>query len=72
MDEKQYIDDKEGLILNHLYEYTYKNQRFEITLKDVFDRMVCEMNESVEYYLFKKKNYQVRLRLEVIPQKVKK
>jgi len=65
---KQYIDDDDGLVLNHGYYYIYENQRFEITLKNVFDRMVYEMNKSVENFSLKKKDYKIRLSLEIIPQ----
>ena len=72
MDGKQYINDKEGLILNHEYSYVCENQRFEITLKDVFNRMVYEMNKSVEHFSLRKENYKFKLYLEIIPQNLKK
>jgi len=72
MDEKQYVNDKEGLMLNHEYSYIYENQRFEITLKDVFNRMVYEMNKSVEHFSLRKENYKFKLCLKIIPQNLRK
>ena len=69
MNEKQYIDDKDGLVLNHEYLYIYENQRFEITLKDVFDRMINEMDKSIKHFLLRKKDYKIKLSLKVIPKK---
>ena len=71
MDKKQYIDDDDGLALNHTYTYIYGHQRFEITLKNVFDRMVYEINKSVEHFSFEKKDYKIKLNLEIIPRGVK-
>lgn len=72
MDEKQYVNDKEGLMLNHEYSYIYENQRFEITLKDIFSGMVCEINKSIDHLSLNKRDYKIKLSLKIIPKKKRK
>ena len=73
MDEKQYINDKEGLILNLDHTYIYiENQRFEITLKDIFSGMVCEINKSIDHLSLNKRDYKIKLSLKIIPKKKRK
>ena len=72
MNKKQYIDDDDGLVLNHIYKYQYFEMNInQFTPLNVFRKMVGEMNKSLGHFLFKKKDYKIRLSLEIIPRGIK-